>query len=564
MVFTEVDLDAFGLTAAILAVAGVVAFLAHRARQPLIIAFILVGIVVGPNVLGIVDEAEPLELLAEIGIAILLFLVGLKLHVSLVRQIGKIAVLTGLGQVVFTSVLGWLIAIAFGIDPLAALYVAVALTFSSTIIIVKLLTDKRELDELHGRIALGFLIVQDIVVVVAMIALTSFGGGREGSFGSQILFLAVSAVGLLGGVYLASRWVLPWLLNLLASSQELLILWSVAWAVALAALTDLLGFSIEVGAFLAGFALASTKYRETIAASLSGLRDFLLLFFFIILGAQLDFSTIGDQVPTAIVFSLFVLIGNPLIVLVIMGVMGYPSRVGFLAGLTVAQISEFSLILIALGNDLGQVDDEMVGLVTLVGLITIAGSTYMILYSAHLYAWLAPALRMFERKATVRADGYEPSRFDAIVFGYGRFGVQLVREFAADGHSVMIVDWNPFAEVKLEDAHLADRVKVVFGDASSPEFPETLPIRHARWIISTVPDADTSLVLAHAARRHGATCPIAVTALSAPDEELFSQAVADGTVTVVLNPFRMATDDALSMLYAHDDESGHRGDGSAP
>ncbi|MBR22200.1 MAG: sodium:proton exchanger, partial [Leifsonia sp.] len=372
----ELELDTFGLTAAILAIAGAVAFLAHRAKQPLIIAFILVGIVVGPNVLGLVEEAEALDLLAEIGIAILLFLVGLKLDIRLVRSIGTVALLTGLGQVVFTSLIGWVIAVLFGIDLVAAIYVAVALTFSSTIIIVKLLTDKRELDELHGRIALGFLIVQDIVVILAMIALTSFGGGRDGSIGEQALFLIISAVGLLGGLYVVARWVLPWLLKLLATSQELLIVWSVAWAVALAALTDILGFSIEVGAFLAGFALASTRYRETIAASLSGLRDFLLLFFFITLGAQLDFSAIGEQIPAAIVFSLFVLIGNPLIVLIIMGLMGYPSRVGFLAGLAVAQISEFSLILIALGRDLDQVGDDMVGLVTLVGLITIAGSTY--------------------------------------------------------------------------------------------------------------------------------------------------------------------------------------------
>ena len=544
----EFELDTFGLTAAILAIAGVVAFLAHRAKQPLIIAFILVGIIVGPNVLGIIDEAEPLELLAEIGIAILLFLVGLKLDITLVRSIGRVALLTGLGQVVFTALIGWVIALAFGIDLVPAIYVAVALTFSSTIIIVKLLTDKRELDELHGRIALGFLIVQDIVVIVAMIALTSFGGGREGSIGEQVLFLVVSAVGLLGGVYVVARWVLPPLLKLLASNQELLIVWSVAWAVALAALTDVLGFSIEVGAFLAGFALASTRYRETIAASLSGLRDFLLLFFFITLGAQLDFSAIGEQIPAAIVFSIFVLVGNPLIVLIIMGLMGYPSRVGFLAGLAVAQISEFSLILIALGRDLDQVGDDMVGLVTLVGLITITGSTYLILYSKQIYSWLEPALRVFERKKTIAVDDYEPEKHDAIVFGYGRFGKQLVTELVEEGCSVLVVEWDPFAQVQVDNDDLADQVTVVFGDASSPEFPDALPIRQARWIISTVPDADTSVVLATALRQHGATCPIAVTAHTDAAGARYTDAVADGTISVVLHPFRDAADDALDAL----------------
>ncbi|UYN84486.1 MAG: cation:proton antiporter [Microcella sp.] len=549
----HLELDTFGLTAAILAVAGLVAFLAHRARQPLIIAFILVGIVVGPSVLGWVAEVEPLELFAEIGIAILLFLVGLKLDVNLIRSIGTVALLTGLGQVVFTSAIGFGIALLFGLDPIAALYVAVALTFSSTIIIVKLLSDKRELDELHGRIALGFLIVQDIVVIVAMIALTSFAGGGDAPIGDQVLRLVLSAGGIFIGLFLMMRWVLPWLLKQLATSQELLIVWSVAWAVMLAAITDFLGFSIEVGAFLAGFALASTRYRESIAASLSGLRDFLLLFFFIVLGAQLDFSQIGAQIPAAIVFSLFVLIGNPIIVLVIMGAMGYPSRVGFLAGLAVAQISEFSLILIALGRDLGQVDDGIVGLVTLVGLITIAGSTYMILYSKQLYSWLEPALRIFERRTTLPEQQFDSERYDAIVYGHGRFGGQLVRELVQSGCSVLVVEWDPYARVEIETEQLDGTVSVVFGDANSTEFPEALPIRHARWIISTLPDADTNLVLAAALRRHGATCPIAVTVHTDEAESLYREALADGTISAVLHPFRDAADDALEVLKRLED-----------
>lgn len=549
----HLELDTFGLTAAILAVAGLVAFLAHRARQPLIIAFILVGIVVGPSVLGWVAEVEPLELFAEIGIAILLFLVGLKLDVNLIRSIGTVALLTGLGQVVFTSAIGFGIALLFGLDPIAALYVAVALTFSSTIIIVKLLSDKRELDELHGRIALGFLIVQDIVVIVAMIALTSFAGGGDAPIGDQVLRLVLSAGGIFIGLFVMMRWVLPWLLKLLATSQELLVVWSVAWAVALAAVTDVLGFSIEVGAFLAGFALASTRYRESIAASLSGLRDFLLLFFFIVLGAQLDFSQIGAQIPAAIAFSLFVLIGNPIIVLVIMGAMGYPSRVGFLAGLAVAQISEFSLILIALGRDLGQVDDGIVGLVTLVGLITIAGSTYMILYSKQLYSWLEPALRIFERRTTLPEQQFDSERYDAIVYGHGRFGGQLVRELVQSGCSVLVVEWDPYARVEIETENLGGTVSVVFGDANSTEFPEALPIRHARWIISTLPDADTNLVLAAALRRHGATCPIAVTVHTDDAEDLYRAALADGTISAVLHPFRDAADDALEVLTRLED-----------
>ncbi|MBR22985.1 MAG: sodium:proton exchanger, partial [Leifsonia sp.] len=182
------------------------------------------------------------------------------------------------------------------------------------------------------------------------------------------------------------------------------------------------------------------------------------------------------------------------------------------------------------------------------GLITIAGSTYLILYSKQIYAWLEPALRIFERKRTVPATDYEPETYDAIVFGYGRFGKQLVAEIVGTGCTVLVVEWDPYAQAQIDDADLADRVTVVFGDASSPDFPDALPIRHARWIISTVPDAGTSIVLATALRQHGATCPIAVTAHTDAVGSLYDAAVADGTISTVLHPFRDAADDAIDTL----------------
>jgi Kef-type K+ transport system membrane component KefB len=540
--------DTFTTTALVLAVAAVVAFLAHRARQPLIVAFIAVGILVGPSVLGWVNENEPLELFAEIGIAVLLFLVGLKLDIHLVRTTGKVALATGLGQVTFTSLAGFGLALLLGMSMTVAAYVAVALTFSSTIIIVKLLSDKRELEKLHGRIALGFLIVQDIVVVIAMIVLSSIGSDGDSGFAAQLLRIVGSAAGLLVGTWLTTSYIMPRLLPLVASSQELLIVWAVAWAVSVAAFSSWLGFSVEVGAFLAGFALASTPYRESIASSLSGLRDFLLLFFFIELGAQLDFSAIGSQVPAAIILSVFVLVGNPIIVLIIMGVMRYPRRVSFLAGLAVAQISEFSLILITLGRELGHVDNDAVGLVTLVGLITIGLSTYMIIYSHQIFTKLSPLLRVFERKRLITDVEPVTERVDTIVFGYGRFGRHLVRHLAEQGRRVLVIDWDPYGRLDLDDPELLDRVTMRFGDADDPEFPGTLPIGEADWIISTIAQPDTSRVLARSLRRWGATGRIAVTALSIGHAERLAADVRSGLIDLVLQPFDDAADDAIAAL----------------
>ena len=286
--------DVFTEMAVLLLVAAVIGAIGVRLRQPLIVAFIAVGILVGPSVLGWVSANDQVDLLAKLGVALLLFVVGLKLDLHIIRTMGPVALATGLGQVFFTSVVGYFIAIALGLTPVTSLYVAVALTFSSTIIIVKLLSDKREVDALHGRIAIGFLIVQDIVVVLVMIGLTALGeAGDTASLGQEAVEVLVKGGLFIVIIGLLMRYVLTTLLRQLAHSRELLVLFAIAWAVALGAAGAHLGFSKEVGAFLAGVSLASTPYREAIGARLVSLRDFLLLFFFIDLGARLELTTLG-------------------------------------------------------------------------------------------------------------------------------------------------------------------------------------------------------------------------------------------------------------------------------
>ena len=194
--------------ALLLAVAAAVGIIALRLRQPLLVAYIVVGILLGPSALGWVTAHDQVDLLAQIGVTVLLFVVGLKLDMHVVRSVGQVALATGIGQIVFTTVIGFAIAMALGMVPLTAIYVAVALTFSSTIIIVKLLSDKRELDSLHGRIAVGFLVVQDIAVVVAMLLLGSWQSGAGGAdlwrLGLQVGLKLVLA---LGAVVVLMRWV---------------------------------------------------------------------------------------------------------------------------------------------------------------------------------------------------------------------------------------------------------------------------------------------------------------------------------------------------------------------
>jgi Kef-type K+ transport system membrane component KefB len=541
-------MDAFPIfteMALLLLLAAVIGAIGVRLRQPLIVAFIIVGILVGPSVLGMVNANDQIDLLAKLGITLLLFVVGLKLDLHIIRTMGLVALATGLGQIAFTSIIGYLIALALGMTPISALYVAVALTFSSTIIIVKLLSDKREVDTLHGRIALGFLIVQDLVVVLAMIGLNAMANNSGDSAGFAAFSILLKGLVFLVAVALMMRYILPRLLHLLSHSQELLVLFGIAWAVSLATTGDMLGFSKEVGAFVAGVSLASTPYRNALGARLVSLRDFLLLFFFIDLGATLDLGLLGAQIPEALIFSLFVLIGNPLIVMIIMGALGYRKRTGFLAGLTVAQISEFSLILGALGLSLGHIDAETMGLITLVGIITISASTYMILYSYPLYERLAPWLTIFERHHP-RREVEQNIPFDdtvpqIVLFGMGRYGTGIAQALRKRDCQVLSVDYNPEL-IRNGDAM---GYPVLYGDAEDPEFIASLPLANVQWVISTAREANINNSLIHTLNNLGYTGRIAITVHTAADEAVY---LTQGSADLVLVPFADAAREAASRI----------------
>ena len=528
--------------AALLGLAVGIGFLGRLLKQPLIVSFIAVGLVVGPHGLDLLQSIDKIHLLSEMGIAVLLFVVGLKLDVSLIRTSGKVSLATGLGQVVFTSVFGYFICIWLGFETVTSIYIAVALTFSSTIIIVKLLSDKKEIQSLHGQISIGFLIVQDIVVIIAMIVLSALGTQSDYSIMEEIIWVVVKGVGMIVFVIFLIRYVMRWLTSLMARTPELLVLFSLAWAIALAAGSDYLGFSKEVGAFLGGISLASTPYREVISGRLVSLRDFLLLFFFIQLGSQVDVSMIGEQILPATILSLFVLIGNPIIVMIILGLMGYRKRTGFLAGLNVAQISEFSLILAALGLSMGQIDEETLGLITLVGLITIGISTYLIMYSHQIYEYVSPALRFFEKKNPYReVDGgkAKKEKFDVIIFGLGMYGNNIARSLEENGFKVFGVDFDPRAVKRWNRKGRAAQ----YGDADDPELMEILP-GNTQCMLSTLPDKQINLALIKYLKEADYKGKIAVTSYYGRTAKEMELAGAD----LILLPFVDASENIVDKL----------------
>ncbi|MFQ5620904.1 MAG: cation:proton antiporter [Candidatus Nanoarchaeia archaeon] len=375
-IFTELSI--------ILLIAAVLAYIGSLLRQPLIIGYILTGVLVGPPVWNLITATDTVTTLSQIGIALLLFMVGMYLNPRMIKNLGKISLFTGLGQIIFTVVIGYIIATWLGFSTIPALYLATAITFSSTIIIMKLLSDKGDLNSLYGRIAMGFLLVQDLVAVFLLMGISSTSNGATAS--SLISNSLLTGIGLIALLYIISKYLIPLIDGQLSKSTELLFLCSIAWCLVWASLFEWLGFSIEIGALLAGISLSMTDYGSQISARIRPLRDFFVVLFFILLGSTLEFSNLTNQeLLAAGVFAAFVLIGNPLIVMLVMRWLKLPRHVGFLVGLTSAQISEFSLIVIALGVKLKHIESNIMTITTIIALVTIGTSSYMINYGNRIY-----------------------------------------------------------------------------------------------------------------------------------------------------------------------------------
>lgn len=543
--------------AALLLAAAVIGLLGTVLRQPVVVSFIAVGIIAATLFQPSHSTVEQIEFFAELGVTLLLFLVGLKLDWRLVQALGPVALATGLGQVGFTVAFGFLLGLGLGLDTVTNFYIAVALSFSSTIIIVKLLTDRRELETLHGRIALGCLIVQDIVVVVAMAVLTTVGLGVEAESGAaaDMVLIVAQLIGVVVVLALFVRYAADPLMTRFAQTPELVVIFAIGWAAAAAAVGEMIGLGKELGGLAAGMSLGSTPFRDMISARMTALRDFLLLFFLLSIGATFELGELDQELGRALLLSGFVLVGKPLIVLVIMSWMGYTARTGFLTGITMAQISEFSLIFMAMGLSLGHVDRSAVVLVTLVGLVTIAISVYMITYSQRLYDLARPLLGAFEfgHRRESRTHGAEPGEaVDIIVFGLGRFGGPLLKRLVDAGYNVLGIDLDPVTV----RAWKRQGYSVRYGDVTEPEFWSELPLTEARWIVLAVPYGTSRLTetdphggLLVALKAHRFQGRVAITARD--DNE--GRILAEGGVDLVLYPFDDAASSAAAQIGDLDD-----------
>jgi Kef-type K+ transport system membrane component KefB len=488
--------------------AAVCVIAARPARIPSIVAYIVAGLLLGP-VLGIITVSHEVEIISEVGIALLLFLVGLELSLQKIRDVGRVAVYAGLGQVIFTAAGGFGLCMLLGFGTVESIFIATALTFSSTVVVVKLLDQKKELDSVYGRIAVGIFLVQDLVVIVALTLLSGLARGEDAgamellgqvglAFGGMAILLLVA--------WGASRWALGPAFRWIARRPEALFIVALSWCFALVLGAEALGISVEIGAFLAGISLAQLPYHGELRRRVHPLMNFFIAVFFVSLGAQMEFQAAAAQWVPAVVLSLFVLIGNPLIFLLIITRMGYKRETAFLTSVTVAQISEFSFVLAALGLSTGVIGEDILSLIAVVGLTTIAVSAYMILYNHQLFRVLdrTPLLGVFRRAGEADSEDEEEVTVRSghvIVVGMNVLGRRLARDFHQRGLEVVAIDTDP---AKLEGL-AAD---TILGNAEYLSVLDEAGLERAGLLVSALHIEDVNRLLALRAQEAGVSAVI--------------------------------------------------------
>lgn len=502
---------------AILLTATAFATFAKLLKQPMIPAYILAGILLGPSVLHIIKSEELLHVLSTFGIAFLLFLVGMELDIRSFLKTSRIAFLVGIVQMLVATGIGYVVIRAFHFSPVSSLFLAIALGFSSTIVVLKLLGEKKELDTLYGQIVIGILLMQDFIAVLLLIFFHVFvTGGTTEQVISNAALTVLKGTLFFGLAFVCSRTVLRRVFAYFAHSSELLFLGAICWCLLLGILSYWLGFSIEVGALLAGVSLSLLPYSVEISFRVRSLRDFFLPIFFAILGSQLIFTDLRSVLLPTLVLSALVLFVTPVVVIGLLLLLRYRSRTSFQVGNALGQISEFSFIVVSLGYGAGLIEREIVSLTALIGLVTMTLSVYMIHYDAALYRWVRPLLKRLELRGRL-AHQLEliPAGIEqhVVLFGHHTMGYKARRMIEKLKKPILVVDHNPDVIAKLADSN----VPHLYGSIGDEEVLEKARLNVAEYILSTVPQKAGTLSLLQYLQRHRIKTPVIVTAFRLDD-----------------------------------------------
>ena len=470
------------------------ALIARLLRQPLLLAYIAAGIVIGPIGLKLINDRESIQVLAELGLAFLMFIVGLEIDVKKLLTAGRAAAATTTVQVIGCAGVGWLAAIGLGYAGMDAMYLGAAIMFSSTMIVVKLLADRGELNTLPGRITLAILLFQDVFAIIALAIQPSLG--QAAPLGA-IAFAIVKGLGLVAVALTVSRFVLPLLFGWVARVPEIVLLSAMSWCFLVCYGAIKLEFSIAMGALIAGVSISALPYSLDVVAKIRSLRDFFVTLFFVSLGMLLAMPTMG-LIWHALALSLIVIISRFAFIWPMLRFVGYGNRVGVLSSMHLAQTSEFSLLIVLLGaSKFDHVDDQLLSLVVIMMILTSTASTYLIQYShpvaRRMVRWLDGKSwrEPIEREpAADRDDSHDASKpahdhsATIMLVGCFRVGETLVDGLMKSNADFMVIDFNPV----LHDKLAARGVKCLYGDISHADVLEHAGVDKAKVLVCSISD----------------------------------------------------------------------------
>lgn len=496
----------------IIIIAGIGAYIARVLKQPLIPSYIIVGIIIGPA-LNIITDKTVIASLSEIGIAFLLFSVGLELNLKKLKDVGKVATI---GALLHMGLLFGASYVAFKLlsyNNLTSIYIGLILMFSSTLVLIKLLSDKNALDTLHGRIIIGMLLMQDIVAIIALSVLNSLG---QPMLGTIALMFIKGALIFVIGIALA-KIVFTSVFKFAARHAELLFILSIMTMFFFTMVYSYIGFSIIIGAFIAGLLLGSLPYNLEIIGEIKGIKDFFAVIFFVSIGLELIPVSIGKIIlPLGIMLGLTLII-RPILTLFLLALFGYKKRTAFLTSISMAQISEFSLIIVALGFSKGHISSEIFSLTILVAIITISITAYIIKFDDKLYQWFGKKLSFFDRlsKHNKELISYleEGVQHKVILVGYDRIGYSILQKLKRLKKNVVVVDLNPDIIKHL----IKQKIPCIYGDIGDIEIIKRLKLEEAELVISTIPTYSASLLLIKKVRELNPEATIIVTGYEAEE-----------------------------------------------
>jgi Kef-type K+ transport system membrane component KefB/voltage-gated potassium channel Kch len=478
--------DVFTGLSLVIITATAVALIMRLIKQPIMIGHIITGIIVGPAVFHVIQSPDTFKTFSDIGIALLLFIIGLGLNPKVINQLGKVVTIAGLSEMSATAIIGWVGGRLLGLSGTESLLLGIALSFSSTIVVLKLLADKKEQGRLYGKIAIGLTLVEDIVATLAILLLTAKGANHGWSIGA-ILFLAAKGIVVGCAIYWISNRVLPKLHSVIADSSEFLFLFAIAWGFGSAVLFAKIGLAREVGALFAGVCLSTLPYAQEIASRLRPLRDFFVVLFFVTLGANLHLNSITSMLPVIIMGTLVVAVIKPFVGFGAVSLVGYTKRTSFKSGAMLGQAGEFSIIFLVLGTQQHLIGNKLLSALTMIVLLSIVISTYLITYLDKIYKRLENNVLFFERRK-MRPEHETRKGYDLVLFGYGKGGHEFLRVFQSLKKPYVVVDYDP----EMIDAMEYKKINCLYGDVSDIELLEEAGVNNAKLIVSMLTDQATT------------------------------------------------------------------------